>query len=103
MRTVNTLSTERCRGWRQWVGAIALLVPLPVFAQDPLPEGSGRDAMAVICSQCHPLTRIFDSDMDAAEWETLLYDMIARGAPVYERDIELLQTYLAENFARERE
>lgn len=102
MSTVNALSIERCRGLMGWVGATALLMlPLPVFAQDPLPEGSGRDAMVVICSQCHPLTRIFDSDMDAAEWETLLYDMIARGAPVYERDIEMLRAYLAENFARD--
>jgi hypothetical protein len=37
--------------------------------------------------------------MSASDWEFTLYDMIARGAPVHEEQIEVVRQYLIDNFA----
>jgi len=74
----------------------------PVFAfSQVLPEGEGRDAMLTACTSCHGLDRITNPHrkLNAEEWEFHLYDMIARGAPVYEKDIEPLRRYLIDNYA----
>ena len=36
--------------------------------------------------------------MTAEQWEFILYDMIARGAPVHAEDIERVKQYLVDNF-----
>ncbi len=79
--------------------AATLFCPATGRAQGPFPEGEARDTVIVVCSQCHVLTRITDNDLDAEEWEFMLYDMIARGAPLHERDIESVRRYLVEHFA----
>ena len=79
--------------------AAVFLVPFLGWGQNPFPQGQVRDTVLLVCSQCHPLTRIIDGDLTAEEWEFMLYDMIARGAPVYEEDLELVRQYLVENFA----
>ena len=79
--------------------AAAFLIPIIASSQAPFPEGRARDAVFLVCTQCHPLTRITDNDLTAAEWEFTLYDMIARGAPLHEADLEAVRQYLIENFA----
>lgn len=76
-----------------------ILCPVPGWVQGPFPAGEARDTVIVVCSQCHVLTRITDNDLSAEEWEFTLYDMIARGAPLYESDLETVRRYLIENFA----
>ena len=76
-----------------------ILCPVPGWVQGPFPAGEARDTVIVVCSQCHVLTRITDNDLNAEEWEFTLYDMIARGAPLYESDLETVRRYLIENFA----
>ena len=83
--------------------AVAALPLLPILAwsQGPLPEGPARDALLQACTACHPLTRITENDLDADEWAFTLYDMIARGAPLHEEDLEAVRQYLIDNFAIE--
>jgi hypothetical protein len=76
-----------------------LVLPLSGFGQNPFPEGVARDTVLLVCSECHPLTRLIDSNMSASDWEFTLYDMIARGAPVHEEQIEVVRQYLIDNFA----
>ena len=83
-----------------WLSAVVIAcMPLLARSQDAFPNGPARDTVVVICSQCHPLTRILDSNMREAEWEALLYDMISRGATIYDRELTLIRDYLVENFA----
>ncbi len=82
--------------------AAAVLCPAPGWGQGPFPEGEGRDKVILVCSQCHVLTRITDNDLSAEEWEFTLYDMIARGAPLHEADLENVRRYLIENFASDK-
>ncbi len=85
--------------------AVATVFLIPVFgwSQAPFPEGKARDAVFLACIQCHPLTRITDGDLNAEEWEFTLYDMIARGAPIHEEDLELVRQYLIDNFANDEQ
>lgn len=78
--------------------AVVCLIPFLAWSQNPFPEGEVRDTVLLVCSQCHPLTRIIDGDMTTEEWEFILYDMIARGAPVHAEDIERVRQYLVDNF-----
>ena len=80
-------------------GAMLLLATPQLAAQATFPESPVRDTVVVVCSQCHPLTRILDSHMTAAEWQTYLYDMVARGATLYDRDLERVKAYLVASFA----
>lgn len=80
-----------------------LLIPFLAWSQNPFPQAEVRDTVLLVCSQCHPLTRITDGELTAEEWEFTLYDMIARGAPVHEEDIELVRQYLVDNFATDAE
>jgi len=65
------------------------------------PDGEGRDAFLVACSACHALSHITDPHraLTVQEWEFHLYEMISRGAPVYEKDIEPIRRYLIDNFS----
>jgi len=80
----------------------AAWVMWPVFGSaQGLPDGEGRDVMIAACTACHGLNNITDPSkkLNAQEWELYLYEMIARGAAVYEEDIETLKQYLISNFA----
>jgi hypothetical protein len=78
----------------------ALLFPVPGFTQT-LPEGQGREILFTACTVCHGLDNITQPHkrFSAEEWEFYVYDMVARGAPVDEDDIETVKRYLIDNFA----
>lgn len=70
--------------------------------QESFPEGRGRDALMISCTQCHGLDRLTEVSLDAAEWENALYDMMARGAVVDIKDLSSVRDYLVDNFAVDR-
>ncbi len=70
-------------------------------SQEIFPAGQGRNTLFLVCVQCHPLDRVTEAKLTAADWEFTLYDMISRGAPVREEDIDTLKKYLVDNFAVE--
>lgn len=78
--------------------ATLLGATLPARAQG-LPEGEGLQVVVVACTQCHGLDRLTDIRLSATEWENALYDMMARGAIVEEKDLVTIKKYLVDNFA----
>lgn len=88
-----------------WNATIVLMLGLGMFSfsaaisQELFPEQPGRDKLLLVCVQCHTPVRISDAELTADDWEFMLYDMISRGAPVYQEDIEDLKKYLIDNFA----
>ena len=78
-----------------------LLLIMPAAAQDQsgFPEGKGRDALMVACTQCHGLDRLTQVSLNSTEWENALYDMMARGAVVDIKDLDDVREYLVSNFA----
>lgn len=70
------------------------------YAQSPFPEGPGRDIAIDNCAQCHSIGKIVTADLTHEEWEFLVYDMISRGSTVHADQVDVLQKYLQENFAK---
>ena len=70
-------------------------------SQEIFPAGQGRSTLFLVCVQCHSLNRVTEAKLTAADWEFIMYDMISRGAPVREEEIDALKKYLVDNFAIE--
>lgn len=76
-----------------------LVVASAVRGQADYPDSPGRDTLFLACTQCHSLGKMSTAKLSAADWEFIVYDMIARGAPVHQEDIRDLTRYLQDNFA----
>ena len=91
-----------------WITSGLGMVGLIVFSsgaswsQDIFPAEPSRDTLFLVCAQCHSLNRITTAKLTAEEWEFTLYDMISRGAPVREREIDALKKYLIDNFSSDK-
>ena len=68
-------------------------------SQESFPDGSGRDTLMLVCTQCHSLGKMVAAELTAEDWQFIVYDMISRGAPVQQEDIAALTKYLQDNFA----
>ena len=78
---------------------------LPLAGQSlGLPAGEGMEKILTACTACHGLDNITNSHkkLTAEEWETYLYDMVARGAAIHKDEIEVVRRYLVDNFAVEK-
>lgn len=86
---------------------LVLAAAIPFYgaatAQDPFPDGPGRDTLLLACSQCHSIGRMLTAELTADDWEFIVYDMIARGAPVHAEDVDGLTQYLQKNFASDED
>ncbi len=67
-------------------------------AATTFPEGQGKEIIAMACGQCHGLNNISDASRTKEEWESVVSDMVARGAPLLIVEIETVSDYLAEHF-----
>ncbi|MGH8223281.1 MAG: hypothetical protein ACREQZ_09945 [Woeseiaceae bacterium] len=80
----------------------ALTLASAAMGQNPFPEAPGRDTVFLACSQCHAIGKIAGADLAADDWQFVVYDMIARGAPVQDDDVDTVIRYLQDNFASDR-
>ncbi len=85
------------------VAALGLALAPTAGSQEQFPDEPGRDTLFLACTQCHSLGKMIAADMTKDDWEFLVYDMIARGSPVEEDEIDDLKTYLQNNFASDRD
>jgi len=80
--------------------ALAIIVAAsPSRAQNanPLPEGDGRDLVAVACSQCHYLGTIAKIRDGEAGWRLYVSNMVLRGAQLTGPEVDKVVDYLALN------
>lgn len=74
----------------------------PVFAADAsaklLPEGSGKDAVAKVCSECHATDNIRKLRLNRDDWSEKIGDMVDRGAEGTEAELAAVLEYLTRNF-----
>ena len=80
--------------------AALCLLAAPARAQNAaaLPQGDGRDIVAVACTQCHtlaPLTAMRDGPNG---WKRHVYNMVIRGAQLPPKDLDTVLNYLNTNF-----
>jgi competence ComEA-like helix-hairpin-helix protein len=85
----------------RWAGivGIILLGTAGGHAQN-LPEGPAKQTVQSVCNQCHSLTFVTNSRMTKPDWEYVVTDMIGRGAPLMEEEIQPVIDYLATNFSK---
>jgi competence ComEA-like helix-hairpin-helix protein len=83
---------------------VALVVPLFVCsfvqAQD-LPEGKGKKLVQDVCGGCHGVDAVIGQRATKEGWESIVGDMVSRGASASNEDIQTIIDYLTKNFGPE--
>lgn len=81
------------------VAAVIVAGATPGYTQqpNPLPEGSGRELISVVCTQCHALSTIAKMREGAAGWRLHVNNMVLRGAQLTGPEINTVVDYLALN------
>ena len=65
---------------------------------DNLPPGQGKELAAKQCSNCHSLERTVQLRTSREVWETTVYDMVGRGAPIFLDEAKEMITYFSNVF-----
>jgi mono/diheme cytochrome c family protein len=86
-------------------GPAILIFLVSAQAQEnvPLKPGTGVEAVEANCGACHSLDypRINAPFLKRQGWETVVNKMInAFGAPIAKDDVEVIATYLAQNYGK---
>jgi mono/diheme cytochrome c family protein len=63
-----------------------------------LPPGAGKALVARECTVCHDLDGVVRLRTSKGEWEAVVLDMVARGAPLMIEDADAIIAYLSEVF-----
>lgn len=74
-----------------------------VYDASSLPEGKGKDLVATLCIQCHDLKVVATQRKNLQGWRNSIYDMVSRGAMIFEDEMEVISQYLAEAFGPGKE
>jgi mono/diheme cytochrome c family protein len=65
-----------------------------------LPPGAGRALIESRCTLCHGVDRVVSVTRTAADWESIVKNMAARGATVPADEVEQITKYLNEHFGK---
>ena len=71
--------------------------PAAPKADDPLPDGKGKDLTKKVCSGCHALSVISDKRRPADEWDSIMERMISKGLEASDDDLDTIRNYLVTN------
>jgi DNA uptake protein ComE-like DNA-binding protein len=66
---------------------------------DYLPPGPAKALVAKQCTACHDLDGALRLRQTKADWEALVIDMVARGAPLTIEEVDAIVAYLADAFS----
>jgi hypothetical protein len=69
----------------------------PGLAQDK----PGPALVAELCTKCHGLDELVGMAQDREGWADTVYSMIARGAPIYPEEIDVIIDYLSNAYPPE--
>jgi competence protein ComEA len=71
--------------------------------EDELPEGEGKKILVMSCTSCHDLSEVtkFRGYYDRKQWRDIVVTMMEYGAPVDERQVEVLVDYLEKHLGRQ--
>jgi DNA uptake protein ComE-like DNA-binding protein len=84
------------------LAAFALLaLPLLTLAQDELPAGKGKETVERMCSACHGVEYVTGQRLTRSGWESMVDQMMGRGATGTDAEVAEVITYLSEHFAKQ--
>ena len=105
------LSALGSRVWPIGVGAAALTIAIlsvpsgtrAVGPEDELPDGEGKKILVSSCTACHDLTEVtkFRGYYDRKQWRDIVVTMMDYGAPVDEKQVDILADYLATHLGKQ--
>jgi cytochrome c5 len=74
-----------------------------VAPEDALPEGEGKKILVSSCTSCHDLSEVtkFRGYYDRQQWRDIVVTMMDYGAPVDEKQVDVLADYLAEHLGKQ--
>ena len=79
--------------------AISALLAVPAQAQ--LPEGPGKAETVKVCSLCHQVERATAVRLTREGWQSVIADMVLRGAKGTDEEFRQVLEYLAVHFLGE--
>ena len=91
------------------IGGVLALVALSMSGvqaaspEDELPEGEGKKILTTSCTSCHDLSEVtkFRGYYDRKQWRDIVVTMMEYGAPVDERQVDVLADYLTKNLGKQ--
>ena len=85
------------------VTTAATAAPSGADPQDDLPDGEGKKILVASCTSCHDLSEVtkFRGYYDRKQWRDIVVTMMEYGAPVDERQVDVLADYLAQHLGRQ--
>ena len=85
---------------RSSVLAIAMVmgVACTASAQDPFPEGAGKDVTVRICGTCHPSARGAAVRLTREGWQDVIAKMVSLGAKGSDEELAAVLDYLSTHF-----
>jgi cytochrome c5 len=92
-----------------FLAAVALAIAAMAAApradgpEDELPEGEGKKILVSACTSCHDLSEVtkFRGYYDRKQWRDIVVTMMDYGAPVNEKQVDVLADYLAEHLGKQ--
>ena len=79
------------------VAAILFSSPSSV-AQDPLPDGPGKELVRELCGSCHQLTTVVARRRGFDDWRITIEGMVSRGAGGTDEELAVVHRYLTRQF-----
>jgi virginiamycin B lyase len=70
----------------------------PALAQSELPDGTGKDVVQIVCTECHEADVILKAGGTHDEWAMAVQQMIDMGAMIKPEQISVITDYLAAHF-----
>lgn len=83
------------------VATIASRASLVVALQVQLPEGPGKAETVKVCSVCHQVERATAVRLTREGWDSVIGDMVQRGAKATDEERSLVLDYLSTHFLGE--
>jgi len=82
--------------------AVMTAAPRAAAPEDELPEGDGKKILVASCTSCHDLSEVtkFRGYYDRRQWRDIVVTMMDYGAPVNEKQVDVLADYLAEHLGQ---
>ena len=78
--------------------AVFLSSPPALVAQDPLPDGDGKELVRELCASCHQVTTVVARRRGFDDWRITIEGMVSRGAGGTDEELAIVHRYLTRNF-----
>ena len=93
-----TCNVQAALGKIGCLGCLILCLSGILRGQATLPEGDGKELVAVACTQCHSLSPIMMLRDGREGWTEMVEEMVLRGAQLLPEEADIVIRYLARNF-----